>query len=148
MNPSETVGLPGVTSMEATAAGVTVIRVWPVLPSEVAMMLAVPTAIAVTRPVALTLATVVSELDQATVRSASAWPAESTGVAVSWSVVVAASVAVSRESVTFETGTGDTTMDTLPITPSTSPEMTADPAATARTTPEELTTAICGAELW
>src|SRR6266576_225348 len=81
------VAVAGVKSMLATGTSVTVIDDVPVLPSLVAVIVTgPPAAFAVTRPVALTLATVALLDVQVTVRPVSGGPFASRGVAVSWTV--------------------------------------------------------------
>src|SRR5438552_18671955 len=72
---------------------VTVIAAPALLPSLVAVIVAPPTATAVTRPLPLTVATEASLVDQATTRPANPFPCESLGVAVSCTVCPSAILA-------------------------------------------------------
>ena len=76
----------GLTLTEATGTVVTVRLEVPLWPSLVAVIFAEPATFAVTRPLALTVATVVLSLDQAIVRPDSGLPLASCGVALSCSV--------------------------------------------------------------
>src|SRR2546422_11648232 len=87
-------------------AAVTVILEAPLLPSLVAVIVAEPASFAVTRPLALTDATVVLSLDQVIVRPDSAVPLASRGVAVSCTVPPAGRLAVAGLTATDATGTG------------------------------------------
>jgi hypothetical protein len=79
-----TLAVLGVTLTAATGAGVTVIAALLLWPSLVAVIVTgPPTAIPVTSPVALTLATPTLLLAHVTVRPVSGFPAASLGVAVS-----------------------------------------------------------------
>jgi hypothetical protein len=73
----------GVTVTDATGATVTVIAVVPLLPSLVAVIVAVPTATADTRPLPDTVATAGASLDHAILRPVRTAPVESFVVAVS-----------------------------------------------------------------
>ncbi len=73
----------GVTLSDAIGACVTVTVDAPLLPSAVPVIVADPTLRAVTRPAVSTEATVISLLDQTTVRSLSGTPAASSATAVS-----------------------------------------------------------------
>ena len=72
----------GLTVTEATGAAETVTAVLPVFPSLVAVIVAEPTATAVTRPLLDTFATDVFDDDHVIVRPPNAVPVESRGVAV------------------------------------------------------------------
>src|SRR5205807_560394 len=74
----------GVTSTDATGTGVTVIVEVPLLPSLVAVIVAEPGVTPETRPLLLTVATAVLELDHVTVRPESGFPPAYLGVPVSW----------------------------------------------------------------
>src|SRR5689334_15498825 len=84
----------------------TVIAAVPLLPSHVAVIVAVPRASPVTRPVADTLASAGALEAQVTVRPLSGLPSESFGVAVSCSVAPTATRAVAGLTVTVATGAG------------------------------------------
>ena len=81
--PACTEAVAGVTSTDATGTGVTVIVEVPLLPSLVAVIVADPGVTPETRPLLLTAATTVLELDHVTVRPESGAPFASLGVAVS-----------------------------------------------------------------
>ena len=76
----------GVTSTDATGTLVTVIDAVPLFPSLVAVIVAEPGVTAETRPALLTVATDVLLLVHVTVRSESAFPFASLGIAVSCTV--------------------------------------------------------------
>src|SRR5438067_9824380 len=73
----------GVTSTDATGTFVTVTDEVPLFPSLVAVIVAEPGVTPETRPLLLTVATAVLELDHVTVRPESGAPPASFGVAVS-----------------------------------------------------------------
>src|SRR5438093_6796849 len=66
--PTPTLAGDGLTVTEATGATVTVTSEVPLCPSQVAVIVAVPAALPVTRPLVLTVATDVLPLDQVTTR--------------------------------------------------------------------------------
>src|SRR5207248_9334118 len=76
----------GVTSTDATGTGVTVIAEVPLFPSLVAVIVAEPGVTPETRPLLLTVATAVLELDHVTVRPERGSPLASLGVPVSCTV--------------------------------------------------------------
>src|SRR6185503_15099050 len=80
--PTATLAEAGVTVTEATGTGVTVMDDVPLCPSLVAVIVAEPAALAVTRPVAFTVATVVWLDDHVTVRPVRMLPLASLRVAV------------------------------------------------------------------
>src|SRR2546430_11263276 len=82
---------------------VTVIAAPALLPSLVAVIVAPPTATAVTRPLPLTVATEASLVDQATARPPNPFPCESLGVAVSCTVCPSAILATAGLTVTQAT---------------------------------------------
>src|SRR3989454_1010290 len=85
--PTTTLAGEGVTSTEATGAGVTVTPDVPLFPSLVAVMVTgPPTLLPVTRPFASTVARVASLVPHVTVRPGRGVPAGSFGVAVSCTV--------------------------------------------------------------
>src|SRR6266702_775521 len=117
--PTGMVAVEGLTSTEATGTGVTVTADVPFLPSLVAVMVTgPPRAFPVTRPLASTLAMAVSPLAQVTVRPVSGLPAESFGVAVSWSVTPTWVLPVAGVTTTDATGTGVTVTADVPLLPS------------------------------
>ena len=101
-----TLAVAGATSTDATATSVTVIAAVPLLPSLVAVIVAVPTACAVTSPLALTVATAWLLLAQVTTRPDSGVPFASFGVAVSWTVAPMSTLAVAGLTLTVATGAG------------------------------------------
>src|SRR5690349_1590435 len=88
-----------------TGFGLTVMAAVPLLPSLVAVMVALPGAIAVTRPVDETLATLGALVDHATVRPANSCPAASRGSAVSCVVWPTTRLLVAGVTATSATGT-------------------------------------------
>jgi hypothetical protein len=102
----------GVTGAEtvtaATGAGVTVIVAFPLFPSLVALILAVPSATAVTTPWASTVATAVLFEAQVIVRPVSVLPLASSVVAVACEVPTAVIDVGERATVTVATGAGFT----------------------------------------
>src|SRR5205814_1725395 len=141
--------LPAVAAMTVTdAAGpraaVTVIVAVPLLPSLVAVIVAVPAVLPVTSPPALTRATVVSLDVQVTVRPVNTVPAESLVVAVSCAVAPTGRLAVAGLTVMEATAAGACATTTivaesrwLPLAAMT----TALPGWVAYTIPELLTVA-------
>src|SRR5207245_1360139 len=101
-----TVAVAGVTSTDTTGMLVTVIDDVPLLPSLVAVIVAEPGVTAVTRPLPFTVATDVLLLDQETARPESAAPFAACGVAVSWTVSPAWTVAVAGVTSTDATAAG------------------------------------------
>src|SRR2546422_6415545 len=91
-------------------AAVTVILEAPLLPSLVAVIVAEPATFAVTRPLALTVATVVLSLDHVIVRPASGVPLASRGVAVSCTVWPTSTLGEAGLTVTEATGAGHDTV--------------------------------------
>ena len=83
VDPTFTLARAGVTVTDATGTTVTVIAAVPLLPSLVAVIVAVPTATADTRPLADTVATAGALLDHAMLRPVRTLPAESLVVAAS-----------------------------------------------------------------
>src|SRR5437764_13289290 len=97
------VAVAGVTATEATGTAATVTVALPAFPSLVAVIVAEPAALLVTRPLGLTVATAVLLLPHVTVRPVSALPAESFGVAVSCTVCPTRMLAVAGETATEAT---------------------------------------------
>ncbi len=83
VDPTLTVPDDGETVTDATGTTVTVIAAVPLFPSLVTVIVADPTATAVTRPLADTVATAGALLDHAMLRPVRTLPAESLVVAVS-----------------------------------------------------------------
>lgn len=126
---------------------VTVTVAVPDFPSDVAVIVAVPTACPVTTPLLLTVATDVALEDQVTVRPVRMLFAASRRVAVSCTVLVRATVAGFGVTVTVATGAGVTiTVDNPDTVPpdadATDAVMVAVPVATPVTKPLELTVAV------
>ena len=113
----------------------------PLRPSLVAVMLAVPGAIAVTTPLPLTVATPVLPLLQTIVRPESTLSFASRSTAVAVVVLPTVRVEPPRVTDTLFTGAGDTVSVTTSLLPSLVPVMIALPAASAVTTPLAFTVA-------
>ena len=115
----------------------------PLWPSLMAVMVADPAATPLTNPVPLTVATPPLLLVHVTVRPLNALPLASFGVAVSWKVCPACTLAVAGLTVTdaTETGTAVTDTEAVPLCPSLVAVIAADPAAAAVTSPAPLTAA-------
>src|SRR5207244_1695493 len=103
--PTRTLAVAGVTCTDATGTRVTVTAAVPLLPSLNAVIVAEPGATPATWPLGLTRATLVSPLAHVTLRPVRVLPAESRGVAVSWTVCPTATLAVAGDTVTEATGT-------------------------------------------
>ena len=127
--------MEGVTSTVATGTGFTVMLAVPLTPSEVAVMVAEPGAMAVTTPDEETVATPVLLELQVTVRPVRVFPLASRVVAVS--VVVPPTMSVAEEGLTVTDATGRCVTVTLavPLTPSDVAVIVAVPGARAVTTP-------------
>src|SRR5216117_415217 len=110
----------GLTVTDATGTGTaaTAIAAVPPRPSLVAVIVALPTATAVTSPLALTLATAGALLAHVTTRPDSGLPLASFGVAVSWTVCPTMMLAVAGLTVTEATGTTVTVTAAVPLCPS------------------------------
>ena len=109
--------------------------------SQVAVMVALPAATPVTRPLPFTVACAVLSLDQVTTRPVSGVPPPSLGVAVSWTVLPTLTLAGAGVTVTEATGTPVTVITEVPVLPSQVAVMSAPPAATPDTRPLPLTVA-------
>src|SRR5260221_301077 len=117
--PTITLAGVGVTSTEATGAGVTVRLDVPLLPSLVAVMTTgPPTLLPVTRPFASTVARVASLVPHVTVRPVSVLPFASFSVAVSCSVMPTATLAGAGVTATESTGAGVIVTADVPLLPS------------------------------
>src|SRR5712691_5880162 len=127
--PTTTLAGEGVTSTEATGAGVTVTLDVPLFPSLVAVMTGPPTLFPVTRPFASTVARVASLVPQVTVRPVRELPFASVSVAVSCSVVPTATLAGDGVTLTDATGAGLTVMADVPLLPSLVAVMVTGPPA-------------------
>src|SRR5206468_1153327 len=100
-----------------------------------------PATIPVTSPLELTVTTAVLLLDHVIVRPDSALPFASFGVAVSWTVLPAGTLAELGLTVTDATGTCTTVMPDVPLWPSLVAVIVAEPATFAVTSPVLLTVA-------
>src|SRR5438445_13719300 len=118
---------------------VTVMAAVPLFPSLVALIVMEPGATPLTRPLVLTVATAVLELDHVTVRPESGVPPASLGVAVSCTVWPACTEAEGGVTSTDATGTFVTVIDEVPLFPSLVAVIVADPGVTQRRTPCFLT---------
>src|SRR5439155_994629 len=137
----------GVTSTVATGTFVTVTDEVPLFPSLVAVIVAEPGVTPETRPLLLTVATAVLELDHVTVRPESGVPPASLGVAVSCTVWPACTDAEGGVTSTVATGTFVTVTDEVPLFPSRSAVIVAEPGVTPETRPLLLTVATAVLEL-
>src|SRR5689334_7649766 len=124
-----------------TGFGLTVIAAEPDLPSLVAVIVAVPAAIAVTSPVDETLATLGALVDHATARPARTWPDPSRGSALSCVVCPTTRSLAFGVTTTAATGTDVIVIVATADLPSLDPVMIALPAASAVTSPLALTLA-------
>ena len=113
----------------------------PLWPSLVAVIVAEPVPAPVTRPLELTVATLVLPLDHVTVRPDSGLPLASFGAAVSCTVWPVSTLADAGLTVTDATGTLVTVMADVPICPSLVAVIVAEPAAAPVTRPLLLTVA-------
>src|SRR5713226_9237078 len=123
-------------------ACVTVMVALPLLPSEVAVIVAEPTATPVTRPLASTLATVGVPLAHVTTRPESGAPVASCGVAVSCSVPPTETDPVAGLTTTDDTGMFTTVIVAVPLLFSLVAVIVAPPTATAVTRPFASTVAM------
>src|SRR6266576_55299 len=139
--PSFTLAGDGLTVTEATGTGVTVIRDVPLLPSDVAVIVAEPATTPLTSPLPFTVATEVLVLDQVTTRPVSGLPLASFGVAVSCTVCPATTLAGDGLTLTEATGTCTTVMADVPLCPSLVAVIVAEPATFPVTRPLVLTVA-------
>jgi hypothetical protein len=129
----------------ATGASVTVIEDVPVFVSLVAAIVTgPPAATPVTKPVVLTVATVLLSDDHVTVRSASTLSAASRNVAVSCCVAPTAKLAEAGFTVTVFTGARSTMIDDPPVLVSLVAVIVVPPAPTAVTRPFASTVAAAG----
>jgi hypothetical protein len=138
---------PNDTVTDATGTAVTVRLDWPVIPSLVATMLALPTLTAVTSPELLTVATAVFELVHVIVRPVSTFPLASFNTAVACVVCPTTRLLEPNETVTVATGASITVTLAWPVTPSLVATMFALPAPIAVTYPEDETVATAEFEL-
>src|SRR5438874_2181226 len=126
---------------------VTVMAAVPLFPSLVALIVMEPGVTPETRPLLLTVATAVLELDHVTVRPESGFPPASLGVPVSCTVWPACTEAVGGVTSTDATGTGVTVIVEVPLFPSLVAVIVADPGVTPETSPLLLTVATAVLEL-
>ena len=140
--PVATLADAGLTTTEATGTIAAVIVDVPLLPPLAAVIVAEPALLAVTSPLPLTFAIVVSLLDHTMVWPVSGLPAESFGVAASCTVcptnrLAAAGLTVTEAMVTFATAIAD-----VPLFPPVAAVIVAEPAPFPVTSPLVLTVAI------
>ena len=139
--PTRTLAEAGLTATEATGTFATVMVALPVFPSLIAVSVADPEALPVTRPLALTVATVALVLDHVTVRPLSVLPAESLVTAASWRVAPTKMLAAAGLTLTEATGTLATVIVAVAVFPSLVAETVVEPAAPAVTRPDDETAA-------
>src|SRR5438309_1897452 len=126
---------------------VTVMAAVPLCPSLVALIVMEPGLTPETRPLLLTVATAVLELDHVTVRPESGFPPASLGVPVSCTVWPACTEAEGGVTSTDATGTFVTLIDEVPLFPSLVAVIVAEPGVTPETRPLLLTVATAVLEL-
>lgn len=138
--------LVGVIATVTLAAGtaLTVTTVVAVFVSLVAVMVDVPAATPVTKPVALIVALAGVDDVHVTVRPVSVLPLASFNVDVIWTVCSAITLGVSGAIATVETAAFATVTTVVPLFPSLVAVMFAVPAATPVTTPADVTLATAG----
>jgi hypothetical protein len=139
--PIGTLADAGLTVTDATGTTITVIADVPLCPSDVAVTVAEPAVLAVTRPVVLTVATAALPLDHVMTRPDKGLPPASFGVAVSRTVWPTPRVADAGLTVTEATGTLETVTLAVPLCPSLVAVIVAEPAPAAVTRPAPLTVA-------
>src|SRR6266550_3278171 len=136
--PTNTLAEAGLIVTEATGTFATVTVAVPFCPSLVAVIVAVPAATAVTRPLADTVATPGTLLAHVTTRPISAEPFASSGVAVSWTVCPTGTLAEAGFTATDATGaeTAVTITIAVPLLASlVAVSVAEEPAATPVTSP-------------
>jgi hypothetical protein len=139
--PAVTFAVVGLTTTDATAIVVAVIEAVPLWPPLVAVIVAVPAAITVTKPLPDTVATDALLVAQVTALPVSAFPFASSGVAVSCAVCPNDTLAVAGLTTTEATGASATVSEAVPLWPPLVAVMDAAPGATAVTKPLEDTVA-------
>src|SRR5512142_48541 len=146
VRPTATLVGAGVTVTLPTGTGLTVIVDVPLLPSLVAVIVALfpPLPAPVTTPVDETVATVASLVLHAIVRPVRTFPFASFVTAVSCTVLPTSIVALEGVTVTLATGTGRIVTDAVPDTPSAVAVIVTAPVSTAVTTPLDVTVALAG----
>ncbi len=127
--------------------GGTVSTAVPDLVSDVAVIVALPAPIAVTTPVALTVATAVLELVQVTTRPVSTLLEASRATAVACVLSPIATVGAANVTVTVATGSAVTEMSAVPLWPSLVAVIVAVPTASDVTRPLAFTVATAVLEL-
>src|SRR6266513_2797104 len=115
--PTATRPVAGLTLTVATGTTTTVAAALPLLPPLVAVIVAVPAEMPVTRPLPFTLAAPPLLLVHVMVRPLSGLPAESSAVALSCSVLPTATRPVAGLTLTVATGTTTTVAAALPLLP-------------------------------
>src|SRR5437867_718599 len=133
--PTDPLSALGVMVTDATGTLDTVTAAVPLCPSLVAVIVAVPPATPVTRPLADTVASAAFELVQLITRPLSTFPAASLGIAVSCTAPPTNTVAVAGLTVTDATGTLATVTAADPLWASLVAVMVTGPAATPVTSP-------------
>jgi hypothetical protein len=108
--PICTLAVAGLTVTEATGTVVTVIADPPACPSLVAVIVALPVATLLTRPLPFTVATAAFVVAHVTIRPLNGLPSASFGVAVSCTDCPTAMLAVAGVTATDATGTAVTVM--------------------------------------
>jgi hypothetical protein len=139
--PGARLSVGGATTTVLTGTGDTVIVLDPLLPSLVAVIVAVPVATAVTEPNAVTAATAALLVAHVTTRSVTTFPNESVTVTVSGKVCATNMALVAGVTTTVPTGIAVTLTVAVPLLPSAVAVIVAVPTATPVTTPA-LTVAI------
>src|SRR2546429_756036 len=132
MNTCPNCDVPGVVTVTLDA---------PLLPSDVAVIVAEPAVTPLTSPVPFTVATAVLLLDQVTTRPDNGLPFASFGVAVSCTVCPTCTLAREGVTVTEATGATVTVTSDVPLCPSLVAVIVAVPAATPVTSPLRFTRA-------
>ena len=145
--PAVTDGAANDTLTVATGTAVTVSMAPPLWPSLVAVIVAVPTASDVTRPLALTVATAVLELLHVIARPLSTLFAASRVTAVACVVLPAVTEVAASDTLTVATGTAVTVSTAPPLWPSLAPVIVTVPTASVVTSPLLLTVAMAVFEL-
>lgn len=142
-----TLGAERVTLTVETGGMLTMMTLLAETPSIVALMEAAPKETAVTSPELLTVATVLSLLDQMTVRPDRMFPPASLGVALAFAVSPGKMELLLSEIATVLTGMGMTWMSTDALRFPTAPDIVAVPTFSAVRRPLEETVATLGSEL-
>ena len=141
--PTAAVTVPPVGPMKPPSR--TVIVVWALLPSLVAVIAAVPTATPVTRPAVLTVAIPEADVLQSTTRPVSGLPCASFGVATNVNASFGTKGPAGNDNAMLATGMGVTVSVASPLTPSLVARICTDPGVTAVTRPPVDTVATASA---